>query len=128
MSHTEQTGKKLRFRFMAMSKLIGVIGFCFVLVVTIFSMYEMHISQDYSSLPQLIISVFAFASIYAGFYLTMAKAEHLEAERTRRELELQRLRKQKDANEEEIQEKRQQLNDIATKLIEMMGEQSSSLM
>ena len=79
-------------------------------------------------LPQLIISVFAFASIYAGFYLTMAKAEHLEAERTRRELELQRLRKQKDANEEEIQEKRQQLNDIATKLIEMMGEQSSSLM
>ena len=124
----EQGNKKLRFRFMAMSKLLGLIIFGFVLVVTMYSMYEMHISQDYSSLPQLIISVFGLASVYAGFYLTMAKAEHLEEEKTKREMELQKLQKQKGVDEEAIQAKRQQVNDVITKLTELMSEQSSSLL
>lgn len=128
MKHTEQAGKRLRFRFMAMSKLIGLIAFAFVLVVTLYSMYEMHVSQDYSSLPQLIISAFGFASIYAGFYLTMAKVEHLEAERTKRETELLKLKKQHHVDEVEVQEKRQQINDTVAKLMELMGEQSSSLL
>lgn len=128
MKQVEQLGKKLRFRFMAMSKLIGIIAFCFVLIVTIYAMYEMHISQDYSSLPQLIISAFGFASVYAGFYLTMAKVEHLEEEKTRREMELQKLQKQKNVDEIEIQEKRQQINDTIAKLTELMGEQTSSLL
>lgn len=128
MKQIEQLGKKLRFRFMAMSKLIGIIAFCFVLIVTIYAMYEMHISQDYSSLSQLIISAFGFASVYAGFYLTMAKVEHLEEEKTRREMELRKLQKQNDVDEVEIQEKRQQINDTIAKLTELMGEQTSSLL
>jgi amino acid permease len=128
MKQIEQLGKKLRFRFMAMSKLIGIIAFCFVLIVTIYAMYEMHISQDYSSLSQLIISAFGFASVYAGFYLTMAKVEHLEVEKTRREMELRKLQKQNDVDEVEIQEKRQQINDTIAKLTELMGEQTSSLL
>lgn len=122
----EQTSKKLRFRFMAMSKLLGLIILGFVLIVTVYSMYEMHISRDYSSLPQLIISVFGLGMVYAGFYLTMAKVEHLEAERTKRELEIQKLKKQKNVDEEELQMKRQQLNDIASKLVELMNEQPSN--
>ncbi len=128
MKQIEQFGKKLRFRFMAMSKLIGIIAFCFVLIVTIYAMYEMHISQDYSSLSQLIISAFGFASVYAGFYLTMAKVEHLEEEKTKREMELQKLQRQKQVDEAELQEKRQQINDTIAKLTELMGEQTSSLL
>ena len=128
MKQIEQIGKKLRFRFMAMSKLIGIIAFCFVLIVTIYAMYEMHISQDYSSLSQLIISAFGFASVYAGFYLTMAKVEHLEEEKTKREMELQKLQRQKQVDEAELQEKRQQINDTIAKLTELMGEQTSSLL
>ena len=128
MKQIEQIGKKLRFRFMAMSKLIGIIAFCFVLIVTIYAMYEMHISQDYSSLSQLIISAFGFASVYAGFYLTMAKVEHLEEEKTKREMELQKLQKQKQIDEAELQEKRQQISDTIAKLTELMGEQTSSLL
>lgn len=124
----EPNNNKLRFRFMAMSKLIGVIAFCFVLIVTIYSMFEMHISRDYNSLPQLIISAFGFASVYAGFYLTMAKVEHLEEEKTKREMELQKLQKQNNADEMELQEKRQQINDTITKLTELMAEGPSSLL
>lgn len=128
MGNLKNAGKRLRFRFMAMSKLIGLIAFCFVLIVTLYAMYEMHVSQDYSSLPQLIISAFGFASIYAGFYLTMAKVEHLEAEKTKRETELVKLKKQKNVDEEEVQEKRQQINDAVSKIIELMNEQPSSLL
>ena len=51
-------------------------------------MQEMHNTGNYDALPQLIISAFGFASIYSGFYLTMAKVEHVEEERTKREKEL----------------------------------------
>lgn len=128
MNNLKNAGKRLRFRFMAMSKLLGLIIFGFVLIVTVYSMYEMHISQDYNSLSQLIISVFGLASVYAGFYLTMAKVEHLEAERTKRETELAKLKRQKDVDEAEVQEKRQQINDTVAKLMELMSEQPSSLL
>ena len=71
-----------RFRFMAMSKMIGIIAFGFVFMITVYSMKEMHNTGNYDALPQLIISAFGFASIYAGFYLTMVKAEHIEEEKT----------------------------------------------
>lgn len=118
--------QKLRFRFMAMSKLIGIIAFCFILIIAAYAMYEMHITQTYDSLPQLIISAFGFASIYAGFYLTMAKAEHIEEERTKRETELARLKAQKDVDSAELMEKRQQINDTISKLLELMNNDNNS--
>lgn len=120
--------QKPKFRFMAMSKLIGIIAFCFVLIITLYAMYEMHVSQIYDSLSQLIISAFAFASVYAGFYLTMAKVEHLEAEKTKRETELSKLKKQSDVQEEELIEKRQQINDTISKLTDLMSEQTHNLL
>ena len=116
-----------RFRFMAMSKMIGIIAFGFVFMITVYSMKEMHNTGNYDALPQLIISAFGFASIYAGFYLTMAKAEHIEEEKTKRENELKNLQK-KNASEEEISLKRQEINDLFSKIKELMSESQHNLL
>ena len=116
-----------RFRFMAMSKMIGIIAFGFVFMITVYSMKEMHNTGNYDALPQLIISAFGFASIYAGFYLTMAKAEHIEEEKTKRESELKNLQK-KNASEEEISLKRQEINDLFSKINELMSESPHNLL
>ena len=116
-----------RFRFMAMSKMIGIIAFGFVFMITVYSMKEMHNTGNYDALPQLIISAFGFASIYAGFYLTMAKAEHIEEEKTKRESELKNLQK-KNASEEEISLKRQEINDLFNKINELMSESQHNLL
>ena len=116
-----------RFRFMAMSKMIGIIAFGFVFMITVYSMKEMHNTGNYDALPQLIISAFGFASIYAGFYLTMAKAEHIEEEKTKRENELKNLQK-KNASEEEISLKRQEINDLFSKINELMSESPHNLL
>ena len=116
-----------RFRFMAMSKMIGIIAFGFVFMITVYSMKEMHNTGNYDALPQLIISAFGFASIYAGFYLTMAKAEHIEEEKTKRENELKSLQK-KNASEEEISLKRQEINDLFNKINELMSESQHNLL
>lgn len=110
-----------KFRFMAMSKLIGLITFGFVFVVTVYAMYEMHISQDYSNLGQLIISAYGFASVYAGFYLLMAKVEHVEVEKTKREKELASL-KNGNASEEEIIEKKSEIQNLVQKMNDLISE------
>lgn len=116
-----QNSKKLpRFRFMAMSKLIGVIAFGFLATIVIYSLVEMHKSQTYDALPQLIVSSFAFAAVYAGFYLTMAKVEHIEEEKTKREKELKSLEKTGDV--EEIERKKQEISDLGAKLSEIISE------
>ena len=116
-----------RFRFMAMSKMIGIIAFGFVFMITVYSMKEMHNTGNYDALPQLIISAFGFASIYAGFYLTMAKAEHIEEEKTKRENELKNLQK-KNVSEEELNLKRQEINDLFNKINELMSESQHNLL
>jgi hypothetical protein len=116
-----------KFRFMAMSKLIGVIAFLFVFIITGFAMYEMHVSQNYDSMPQLIISAFAFASVYSGFYLTMAKVEHIEEERTLREKELTLLKSQDDPNIEDEEAKKADIEALTTKIGEILSEASQSL-
>lgn len=116
-----------RFRFMAMSKLIGIITFSFVFIVTVYAMYEMHISQDYSNMGQLIISAYGFASVYAGFYLLMAKVEHVEEEKTKREKELASLKKSH-ASEEEISEKKQEISNLVQKMNDMISESTGSLL
>lgn len=123
------TPKKLpKFRFMAMSKLIGLIAFAFVFMITVYAMNEMHITGNYDSLPQLIISAFGFASIYSGFYLTMAKVEHVEEEKTLREKELAHLKKAKDRDEEEIQDKRSEIEQLKQNINEIINQSTQSLL
>ena len=118
----EERGKYLpRFRFMAMSKMIGLIAFSFVFIITVYAMIEMHNTGDYSNLGQLIISAYGFASVYSGFYLLMAKVEHVETEKTNREKELATL-KQEGASEEDIQLKESQISALGQKLGEIMSE------
>ena len=81
----------MKNRFMAMSKLIGIFVGIAVLAVIVYSMIEMHRTQSLEALPQLIISIFALAGIYVGFYINMAKVEHVEYEITKRQKELKEL-------------------------------------
>ena len=123
------THKKLpKFRFMAMSKLIGLIAFAFVFMITVYAMHEMHITGNYDSLSQLIISAFGFASIYSGFYLTMAKVEHIEEEKTLREKELANLNKVKNKNEEEIQDKRTEIEQLKQKINDIISQSTQNLL
>jgi peptidoglycan hydrolase CwlO-like protein len=74
------------------------------------------------------MSAFAFASVYAGFYLTMAKVEHVEEEKTKREKELKTLQKDESATSEEVEMKRQQINDLLNKANELLSESPHSLL
>lgn len=116
-----------KFRFMAMSKLIGLVAIAFVFMVTIYTMQEMHETGNYEALPQLIISAFGFASIYAGFYLTMAKMEHVEEEKTKREKELTMLQK-KEASQEDIDDKRQEIENLRQKMNDLLSETTQTLL
>ena len=93
-------------KFIAMSKLLGVLVFLLTITMIVFSLYEMHEQSNLDSLPQLIISVFGLAGVYIAFYLTMAKWEHIEQEKTLREKEIIKLKKALNVycKEEEIQE------------------------
>lgn len=122
MEQKTKTSKQLRFRFMAMSKLIGLITFAFVFMITIYAMNEMHAIGTYDALPQLIISAFGFASVYSGFYLTMAKVEHVEEEKSNREKELIALKKNKIKDEEEIQAKREEIEALKQKINDIINE------
>lgn len=126
MKRVKQRPKRPRFRFMAMSKLIGFVAFGFVFMITIYSMNEMHNTGNYEALPQLIMSAFAFAGIYAGFYLTMAKVEHVEDEKTRREKELAVLKKQ--GSEEDIADKKQEIENLRQKFYDLISETTQSLL
>ena len=125
----EERGKYLpKFRFMAMSKLIGVIAFSFVFGITVYSMIEMHNTGDYSNLGQLIISAYGFASVYAGFYLLMAKVEHVEEEKTKREHQLHYLKKKGNITDEELAKKQEEIQALNQKLNDIISETSSSLL
>ena len=99
-------------RFTAMSKLIGVFIALFVGVIILYALFEMHIQSDLSSLPQLFISIFGLSGVYIGFYLTMAKWEHIEQEKTIRQKELIRLKKKLDCycEQQELEEEIEQCN------------------
>lgn len=124
----EQLKQKPKFRFMAMSKLIGLIAFIFVFMITIYAMREMHNTGNYDSLSQLIISAFGFASVYSGFYLTMAKVEHVEIEKSQREKELATLKKSKNKDEEEIQDKKNEIESLRQKINDIISESTQSFL
>ncbi len=123
----QPTYKLPRFRFMATSKLIGLIAFFFIFIVTVYAMIEMHYSRDYSSLSQLIISAFGFGSVYAGFYLLMAKVEHVEVEKTKRETQLASMQ-HKHAPVEEIESQKQKINDLEMQIGNLLSQNNSSMM
>ena len=123
--------KTPKFRFMAMSKLIGLIVFAFVFMITIFSMKEMHDTGNYDSLSQLIISAFGFASVYSGFYLTMAKVEHVEEERSNREKELIALKNNNLENNDksdEIELKKSEIISLIQKVNDLLSESNQPLL
>ena len=117
---------KHKIKFMAMSKLIGLIAFSFVFMIVVYSMIEMHNTSNYDALPQLIISAFSFAGVYSGFYLTMAKVEHIEYEKTKREKELISLKKQQ-ASDEDILDKKQEIEELRHKMNEIISESNQNL-
>lgn len=104
-------------RFMAMSKLIGFVLAFFLVAIIIYSMVEMHINHDLSSLTQLIISMFALSGIYVGFYLNMAKVEHVEYEITKRQEKMKECGITDQEVIEAYSQQTQQLNDILGQLI-----------
>lgn len=105
-------------RFLTMSKLLGLFIMVAIVVVIRYAMYEMHYQNNLDSLPQLIISIFGLGSVYIGFYLTMAKFEHVEYEKTKREKEILKLKKQlqlyndKEQIEEDLIDCNEELNDL----------------
>ena len=105
-------------RFIAMSKILGIFIFLGLGAIIIYAMLEMHEQNNLDSLPQLIISVFAIGSVYVGFYLTMAKWEHIEEEKTTREKELIKLKakfNQECCTEEEIEKLEEEIKDLDEK-------------
>ena len=117
--------KTPKFKFMAMSKLIGVIAFTFVFIISVYAMVEMHNTCMYDSLPQLIISSFSFAGVYTCFYLLMANVENIECERTRREIELENMKKSKTINEEDIDKKEIEINNLNQTVSNLMNQTSN---
>lgn len=105
-------------RFTAMSKLIGLMAFLFLLIIIIYSLIEMHLSQNFESLGQLMISSFAFVTIYTAFYINMAKAEHIENEKARLQKDLERLKKELGEDIDphvEYDEKKRELEELKAK-------------
>ena len=119
--------KKPSFKFMAMSKLIGLVTLTFVFVVMIYAMIVMYVSGVYDALPQLIISVCSVAGLYIAFYLTMAKVEHAEEERTKREKELALLKSQ-GASQEDINDKKDEIRELRQKASDLISESIQSVL
>lgn len=96
--------KTVSKRFMAMSKLIGFIIMLISLAIIIFSMIEMHITGNLDSLPTLIGGIFGLLAAYVGFYINMAKAEHIEDKKNQIKKELELIRRDGIAPEERSRE------------------------
>ena len=115
-------------RFMAMSKKIGVFVSILMLIVIGFAMFEMHYQNNLDSLSQLIISIFSIGIAYIGFYLTMAKWEHIEAEKTEREKDILRLRKElklcetENDKEEKLAQLQQEVEELKEKADYLLNE------
>lgn len=119
---------KVTLRFLAMSKLIGIFIMIAIIIIVAYSLYEMHLQHNLDSLPQLLVSVFGLGAVYIGFYLTMAKWEHVEVEKTKRQQDLLKLKKELnliDNNgslEEQVSELEQQIDELSNKEVEIENE------
>lgn len=117
--------KQKPIRFTAMSKLIGFIVVLLVAIVILYSMYEMHRTQDISALQYLICGVFAILTSYIGFYINMAKAEHIEDKKNqiKKELELIRRGNITPENKKREMELQQELEEMNATLDELNTEE-----
>lgn len=95
---------KSKKRFMAMSKLIGIVIMTLSIITILYSMYEMHVTQNLESLPTLIAGVFGLLAAYVGFYINMAKAEHIEDKKNQIKKELELIRRDGITKEERVRE------------------------
>lgn len=91
-------------KFMAMSKLIGFIIIIISLIIIVFSMLEMHVTGNLDSLSTLIAGVFGLLAAYVGFYINMAKAEHIEDKKNQIKKELELIRRDGVTEEERSRE------------------------
>ena len=112
-------------RFLGMSKILGVFILLALAWITIYAMIEMHEQNNLESLPQLLISVFGIGAVYVGFYLTMAKWEHIEEEKTLREKELLKLKKSLNMmdTQEDIEKLEKEIDDLEEKCSEIEQEE-----
>lgn len=95
--------KKYTKRSMATSKLIGLVVAIAVIIVAIYSMIiiatlsskaiEMGLTPDFTPLNTLIGGALALAAAYIGFYINMAKAEHIEDKKNQIAQEIKRIEK-----------------------------------
>lgn len=109
--------KKKSKQFMAVSKLIGVIiGFLSVAVI-IYAMTIMAVLNNLDALTTLIGGVFGLGGTYVGFYLLMAKAEHIEDKKNAIKKELELIRKDGITSDEHIRE-----DELKEELIELDSE------
>lgn len=116
-----KTKKRKPIRFMAMSKLIGLFVINVVIIVIGYSMYEMHRLENIEMLQYLICGVFAILASYIGFYINMAKAEHIEDKKNqiRKELELIRrdgISEEEKEREIELQQELEKMNSTLEEL------------
>ena len=98
-------------RFTAMSKLIGIVIGVLSLVTIGYSMIVMVVLQDLSSLPALLGGILALAATYVGFYISMAKAEHIEDKKNDIKKEIINLKKAGEFLSPEQQEKAEELEE-----------------
>ena len=117
--------KRRQDKYTAMSKLIGIFIALLVLVIVLFSMYEIHRTNDVSPLQYLIVGVFAICASYIGFYINMAKAEHIEDRKNQIRRELELIRKDGITPEEEIQIEhyKEELENLESSLEELSEEE-----
>lgn len=119
--------KKEQIRFTAMSKLIGFIVILIVITVILFSMYEMDKTKDISALQYLICGTLAILGSYIGFYINMAKAEHIEDKKNQIKKELELIRRDGIITEKEkIKEKelKEELENMNINLDELNYEEN----
>lgn len=103
----------------AYSKLVGVIVLLILITACAFTIYEVDKHGDLSPLPYMITGSFALVSAYVGFYINMAKAEHIEQQKAELEKEIKRLKG--DMTEENREYMLEKLENISTKMEDILA-------
>lgn len=121
----KKSSKEKVIRFTAMSKQIGYIVFVVVIVTILYSMYEMHRLGNLDPLQYLIVGALALGASYIGFYINMAKAEHIEDKKNEIKKEILLIKKDgvtpKEA--ERLEEIQLELEEMNTSLDELNTEE-----
>ena len=103
----------------AYSKLVGVIVLSILIIILIFTLYAVNKFGDVSPLQFLICGSFALASAFVGFYINMAKAEHIEQQKAELEKEIKQLKG--DMTEENREYLLEKLENINTKMEDILA-------